>query len=118
MRTIPLFLLVFTISLNTFSAFAEEATPDHTQMSGMSGMSGMSKPDENKIYSGSGLIKAWNSDTVDIAHGPIDALSWPAMTMTFDIKNYQGKTFSPGQQVDFTFRQSGSGFSLVSVTAK
>jgi Cu(I)/Ag(I) efflux system protein CusF len=51
---------------------------------GMSDMSGMSSTSA-KHGQGKGLIKAIDSKagTLTIQHGPIPALSWPAMTMTF-----------------------------------
>ncbi|HBU7485567.1 TPA: copper-binding protein, partial [Klebsiella oxytoca] len=69
-------------------------------------------------YSASGVIKAWRDDAVVIAHSPVPGLNWPAMTMSFALDGHQDKKLPVGQQVDFTFRQTDSGYALVSITAQ
>lgn len=51
----------------------------------MSSMPGMSAPSTAKHGKGVGVIKAIDAKagTLTIQHGPIPAVSWPAMTMTF-----------------------------------
>nr|WP_256378013.1 copper-binding protein [Pantoea sp. EKM20T] len=53
-----------------------------------------------------------------MAHGPVASLGWPAMTMQFSLDEYHGDRFSPGQAVNFTFRNSGSTFSLTTVSTR
>lgn len=126
MRTVSVFLTatVLALSTATFIANASEPSMDHSQMSGMSDMKAMpgmnmkKSDDAATIYSGTGTIKSWGDSAVSIAHHPIAQLNWPAMTMSFDLSGYQGATFTAGQQVDFTFRQTDSGYALVSVSAK
>ncbi len=54
----------------------------------MSNMKGMSAAPAAKHGQGTGVIKAIDpkGGTVTIQHGPIPAVSWPAMTMTFNAK--------------------------------
>jgi Cu(I)/Ag(I) efflux system protein CusF len=51
----------------------------------MSNMKGMSAAPAAKHGQGTGVIKAIDAKagTLTIQHGPIPAVSWPAMTMTF-----------------------------------
>ena len=51
----------------------------------MSNMKGMSAAPAAKQGKGTGVIKAIDTKagTLTIQHGPIPAVSWPAMTMTF-----------------------------------
>ena len=51
----------------------------------MSAMKGMSAAPPAKHGQGTGVIKAIDAKagTLTIQHGPIPAVSWPAMTMTF-----------------------------------
>jgi Cu(I)/Ag(I) efflux system protein CusF len=51
----------------------------------MSNMKGMSAGPAAKHGQGTGVIKAIDpkAGTLTIQHGPIPAVSWPAMTMTF-----------------------------------
>jgi Cu(I)/Ag(I) efflux system protein CusF len=54
----------------------------------MSNMPGMSAAPAAKHGQGTGVIRAIDpkAGTVTIQHGPIPAVSWPAMTMTFRAK--------------------------------
>jgi Cu(I)/Ag(I) efflux system periplasmic protein CusF len=54
----------------------------------MAKMKGMSATPAAKQGKGTGVIKAIDakSGTLTIQHGPIPAVSWPAMTMTFKAK--------------------------------
>lgn len=51
-------------------------------------------------------------DTADgkitIAHGPIEALKWPAMTMAFKASPEQLASAKPGQKVEFEFESKGA----------
>jgi Cu(I)/Ag(I) efflux system protein CusF len=55
------------------------------------------------------------SSKVTISHGPVQTLKWPAMTMTFGVKDKAllGK-LSPGKKVDFEFVQQGRDYVVTS----
>ncbi|HCW0703506.1 TPA: copper-binding protein [Klebsiella oxytoca] len=122
MRSTSIFLLftsVLTFSFTAFSASAEDGAMHQHNMSAMAEMPGMNKPENTAaLYSASGVIKAWRDDAVVIAHSPVPGLKWPAMTMSFALDGHQDKKLPVGQQVDFTFRQTDSGYALVSITAQ
>ena len=57
----------------------------------------------SKVDSGKG--------TVTIAHGPVESMKWPAMTMTFKAKDKAMlDKVKPGDKVDFSFSQSGKDY--------
>ena len=121
MRSTSIFLLitsVLTFSFSAFTASAEDAAMHPHTMSSMADMPEMKKADDSAtLYSASGVIKAWRDDAVVIAHSPVTELNWPAMTMSFALADNHDKKLAVGQKVDFTFRQTDSGYALVSMTA-
>lgn len=91
-------------------AFAQPAghgqmtAEQHKQM--MVGHGGASE----KVTHATGVVKAIDAakGTITIAHDPIAAKKWPAMTMTFKLnKGVLGKVKS-GQRVKFCFEGEGS----------
>ena len=67
------------------------------------------------VYSGTGTVQSISGDQVTIAHGPIQGIGWPAMTMTFRAPPDIVKGASPGAQVDFSFREDGGSYVLTSL---
>lgn len=66
--------------------------------------------DSEKVTHATGLVKAVNvaKGTITIAHDPIAAKKWPAMTMTFKLnKGVLGKV-KAGQRVKFWFEGDSS----------
>lgn len=59
--------------------------------------------------SGSGEVSAVDpvAGTVTIDHGPIEALDWPAMTMTFAAPGVDLGAVTQGGKVTFELRQTG-----------
>jgi Cu(I)/Ag(I) efflux system periplasmic protein CusF len=55
------------------------------------------------------------SSKVTIAHGPVESLNWPPMTMNFIVKDKAllGK-LSSGKKVEFEFVQQGRDYVIVS----
>lgn len=78
---------------------------------------GAGKKARGKTHKGVGTVKNVNSagGKVTIAHGPIKSMNWPAMNMTFAVKD---KTllgmFSPDKKVEFEFVQQGSDYVITS----
>ena len=69
----------------------------------------------SQTYSGTGAITAIAGDQVSIKHGPIAAIGWPAMTMTFTAPVDAAQGANVGEQVDFSFRKNGSAYQLTSL---
>ena len=85
----------------------------------MKGMDmGKDKNSEGKAHKGAGTVKKVDpvGGKVTIAHGPIPTMKWPAMNMTFTVKDKAllGK-FSQDRKVEFEFVQQGSDYVITSV---
>lgn len=70
------------------------------------------------IHRASGRVQAIGEGTITLAHGPVPALQWPAMTMTFRIPEGFGRDISIGDQVDFTFEAADGEPTVRSLTRK
>lgn len=69
-----------------------------------------------EVYSASGEVTAISGNQVTIAHGPVEGLGWPAMTMSFRAGSpemVQG--VNVGDRVSFAFRQDGGAYVLTSI---
>ena len=111
------------LSLAVVLALSVSAIP----LAGAQGMGGMEmkgmemgkeKKSESKTHKGTGTVKKVDSagSKVTIAHGPIPSMKWPAMNMTFTVKDKAllGK-FSQDKKVEFEFVEQGSDYVITSV---
>ena len=75
-------------------------------------------PAEFKRGSAAGVVQSIDATakTVTIAHGPVEALGWPGMTMTFQAPNTDLSTIKAGDNVNFEFDSSGMDGTIVSIT--
>lgn len=73
-------------------------------------MPGMDRPAAAAGAQGAGVIKKLDAKggSVTLQHGPIAALSWPAMTMAFKADPALLKGLKMGQQVNFTLKTGGT----------
>lgn len=69
---------------------------------------------------GTGVIKALDAKagSVTLQHGPIPAVSWPAMTMTFKAKPALLKGLKVGQTVDFDCDVNGMSATVTAIQRK
>ena len=64
----------------------------------------------SQVYSGTGTVKSIKGDQVTIAHGPIEGIGWPAMTMTFKLDPPAlAKGLKVGDRAAFGFEQRPDG---------
>jgi Cu(I)/Ag(I) efflux system protein CusF len=71
------------------------------------------KKGKSQTHKGSGTVSKVDSQkgTVTIAHGPVESMKWPSMTMTFKAKDKALlDKVKPGDKVDFSFSQSGKDY--------
>lgn len=75
-------------------------------------------PAENEATqtaSGTGVVKAVKDTKLNISHGPIASLDWPAMTMDFQLTDpAQAEGIAPGDEIEFEFRQNEDGAYVIS----
>jgi Cu(I)/Ag(I) efflux system protein CusF len=99
------------------AALSMVATPaSRAQSDGMAGMD-VEKKSQTQIHKASGTVTKVDriGSKVTIAHGAIQTLKWPAMTMSFVVndKALLG-TLSSGKKVEFEFVQQGRDYVIVS----
>jgi Cu(I)/Ag(I) efflux system protein CusF len=109
--------------LNTtiIAAFLAAATPALAQSNPMQDM-GMGQQSAQgahaAVHQAIGVVKSVDADKgkVTIAHGPVKTLNWPAMTMTFGVKD-KGllDKLSVGKHVQVQFEKQGSAYVITSV---
>jgi len=99
------------------------ATIPLSRAQGMGGMDmkgmdmGKDKKSESKTHKGAGTVKKVDpaGGKVTIAHGPIPTMKWPAMNMTFTVKDKALLAkFSQDKKVEFEFVQQGSDYVITS----
>jgi Cu(I)/Ag(I) efflux system periplasmic protein CusF len=64
----------------------------------------------SEVHKGTGVVKSVDARkrSVTLAHGPIQSLKWPSMTMAFKAKEDRIlEGLKPGQKVEFEFVQEG-----------
>jgi len=68
--------------------------------------------------SANGVVEAVDTAarTITIAHGPIDALQWPAMTMTFKAPDADLSAIKKGDHVAFEFTSTGMNGTITTIT--
>ena len=76
------------------------------------------KKSQTKSHKASGTVT--NVDAaggkVTIAHGPVQTMNWPAMSMTFTVKDKKMLAkLAPEKKVDFQFVQQGSDYVITRI---
>lgn len=109
--------MIFLKSVITTLALAATASA-FAQANSMQGMAMDQHADQGAkevVHQATGVVKSIDAGKVTLAHGPVKTLNWPAMTMTFDVKNKDllGK-LSVGKQVQVTFEKQGSNYVIIS----
>ncbi len=71
-----------------------------------------------KTHKGTGTVQKVDpaSGSVTISHGPIESMKWPAMTMSFKVKDKKMlEKAKSGEKVEFTFVQSGKDYTITDI---
>jgi Cu/Ag efflux protein CusF len=98
------------------SAFAQSGGMKGMEMKDMPMMKSDGKAGE--VHKGTGTVKSVDADkgTVNLAHGPIPSLKWPAMTMGFKARDKaMVEKLKPGQKIEFSFVQNGKDYVLTEI---
>jgi Cu(I)/Ag(I) efflux system membrane fusion protein len=72
-----------------------------------------------QVHKGEGTVHHVNvpAGKVNMAHGPIKSLNWPAMTMDFRVKDKAVLAgLKPGQRVEFELEKSGGQYVITRIT--
>jgi len=89
----------------------------HAQAMDMKGMKHDPK-NQGEINRGAGTVTKIDQvkGAVSIAHDPIQSLKWPAMTMSFGVKDKAMlEKVKPGSKVEFGFVQSGKDYLITEI---
>jgi Cu(I)/Ag(I) efflux system membrane fusion protein len=71
------------------------------------------------LYEAAGRIEKIDANGITLAHGPVPALKWPAMTMTFHLDNPElVRGFKVGARVSFAFDQAPQGPTVRRIAAE
>lgn len=74
--------------------------------------------DAETTYSATGTVKAVNrqANKVTLAHGPVESLRWPAMTMAYQVKDQAlFDKLTVGKIVNFDFTKAKTGYLVTAV---
>lgn len=85
----------------------------------MEGMKMDQAPAKAAVNRTTGVVKSLDAakGTVTLAHEPVPALKWPAMTMAFKISPALAKGLQAGQKVDFEFEAQGMSATVTKIAA-
>jgi Cu(I)/Ag(I) efflux system protein CusF len=112
-RSIALFA-VLTLASPALLAQSDMKGMDMTNKDTKAAKGNATQPATHKAAgSVSGIDKT--AGKVTIAHGPVPSLKWPAMTMTFEVRDKALlQTLEPGRKVNFEFIQQGKSYIITS----
>lgn len=85
------------------------SAPEHAQMVDQVKPATADTAQAAKTASATGTVESVDpaAGTITIAHGPVEALQWPAMTMGFNATPEQRASVQAGQKVRFEFQSQG-----------
>lgn len=92
-------------------------SPVHAQMKDMD-MKAEKKAASATVHKARGVVRSLDAGkgTVGIAHDAIQSLNWPAMTMTFKLRDQaMASGLKTGDKVDFAFVQSGKNYVVTEI---
>ena len=115
MKRFPAYVLAAALAMTAGSAYASEscrvpkdgANEGHTHCGGATA----STHAHGAVYKATGSVKSVDkaAGRVIIAHHPVAALNWPAMTMRFGVSDKALlDELAAGREIDFRFVQRGT----------
>jgi Cu(I)/Ag(I) efflux system protein CusF len=91
------------------SGYAQSGGMKGTDMKDMptKGMD-MKKDAQGSVHKATGVVTKVDKNKVTIKHGPVQSMNWPAMSMTFTVKDKSLlDKMAKEKKVDFEFTQEG-----------
>lgn len=113
MKQTAMAALVIALTLGTGAALAQQKMGD-MPMKDMP----METPSQGQTHHASGTIKKVDAakGTVTFDHEPVKTLDWPAMTMTFTVKDKMLlDKLAVGKKLEFEFVKDGKGYVVTGV---
>ena len=105
--SIPLFALALASCGAETGRNDVQPNPDTTEAS---------RENSGQIFSATGEVTETSIDSVTIAHGPVEEIGWPAMTMAFEVQFLEMvRDTAVGDRVRFEFRETDTGYVLTSI---
>jgi Cu(I)/Ag(I) efflux system protein CusF len=117
-RFAPILAVLVLMGCNTENAPAPAAVAAPAPAAQSTPAATMPMPSQAKRASATGVVQSIDATakTVTIAHGPVEALGWPGMTMTFQAPNTELSAIKAGDNVVFEFDSTGMDGTIVSIT--
>lgn len=111
-------MFVSALALVTLAGCSSPSDKSAAMPAGMDMSASTAKP--AVTGTGSGTIQSVDvaAQTVTIAHGPIAALKWPAMTMTFKTSGVDLASVKQGDQVNFEVQSADAGRTVTKIIRK
>lgn len=95
------------------------AGPSQNNQSPLATSQTRSENKDAKTHSADGTVEKVAVDQLTIAHGPVQTLQWPAMTMAFSAQDAALlKGIRVGDRVAFSFTPSGDAYALTAISKK
>ena len=92
--------------------------PMNMSKDGHQGMKSSQSDKKQAMHQATGTVKSVDpaQGKVTIAHGPVESLKWPGMTMAFSVTDKTAfSKLKAGSKVEFTFTSQGSSYTIVDV---
>ena len=72
--------------------------------------------DKAAVHKATGVVTKTDKDKVTIKHEPVQSMNWPAMTMSFQVKDKAlMEMLKKDQKVEFEFVQQGRDYVVIGV---
>lgn len=119
-----LLIVLLTAGCSQSSTETSVATPD--DQAGTASAHGTKAPADGtdagkpSTAMATGTVESIDVDAgmITIAHGPVEALDWPAMTMAFKATPAQVSSVQAGQNVTFEFEYQGAQATIIRIAPR
>jgi Cu/Ag efflux protein CusF len=111
-------LLAISAAAALFAAVSPFAVAQSGGMKGMDMKMDKKKSASGKVHKGTGKVTKVDpaTNSVTVAHEPVSTMNWPAMSMTFKVKDKALlEKVKQGEKVDFEFVQQGKDYLVTAV---
>ena len=118
MKKVAIATLALASLLAAAAVLAQTKTDEKKDINKGTGMGKNAAASAQTAHTAQGVVKKLNAGTgvVTVAHGPVNSLNWPPMTMGFKVKDKALLArLKEGQTVTFEFVQQSDGYVVTKV---